>query len=566
MVTRVSSGRRAYIALGIVLASIASVAFAATFNLFSPANGVLKGDPSTYVTTAAVSSDIRGLWTGTCDASTFLRGDGACASVATSPAGSDTQVQYNNAGAFGASSAFTWNGGSSLLNLGTSTVPGTYSVGTYSAMTISGAAMSVPFFAGNSNTQGNLELHSYTSASPAAGSFMYGIRARNTLASPAAVANGDNLLTLGGAGFDGTNYTWGAHIHFLADGTPSAGVLPGALDFQTTPAASNTPTSRLFLSSAGAFRVNGSNGTAGNVLVSGGTGATAWGSVVSTFTGTCNSTTFLRGDGSCQSPGGGGTVTSITAGTGISASPSSPITSSGTLSVDQAFSPTWTGTQTFVGAGSTLLRNSTDEQIRMGGSGAGANPFASFYNTSGVRVGYLQALPGTNNVLIANEMSGGPITLSTTGGGIAALPAGSTVGGTNVCLSSGTNCPAVASSATATYTAVGLTTSPTTTVRWTKIGNIALMSIGAGLTGTSNSTLFTATGTIPAGFQPVRIQNCTLLGVDNGNNVVVGVTIQNGTSTLAFFNNTTSGFTWTNSGTKALGNSPSGQTCAYALD
>lgn len=45
--------------------------------------------------------------------------------------------------------------------------------------------------------------------------------------------------------------------------------------------------------------------------------------------------------------GGSGTVTSITAGTGLSASPSSPITTSGTLSVDQSFTPTWTGTHTY---------------------------------------------------------------------------------------------------------------------------------------------------------------------------------------------------------------------------
>jgi hypothetical protein len=44
--------------------------------------------------------------------------------------------------------------------------------------------------------------------------------------------------------------------------------------------------------------------------------------------------------------GGTGTVTSIAAGTGISASPD-PIVTTGTLAIDQSFTPTWTGLHTF---------------------------------------------------------------------------------------------------------------------------------------------------------------------------------------------------------------------------
>jgi hypothetical protein len=205
---------------------LAASAQAQVFNLFGPSTGILKGSTTTYQTTAAVGTDIPA-------------------------AGATTQVQYNNSGVMGASSNLTWNAGSAILNLGASLTPGSYSVGVPDSMTISGTAMSVPVFMANSNIQGNLELHSYTSATPAAGAFIYGARSRGSITTPSAVTNGDNLLTLGGAGYDGTNYTWGAHIHLQVDGTPSAGVMPGAIDFQTTPTGSNTPASRLFIGNQG---------------------------------------------------------------------------------------------------------------------------------------------------------------------------------------------------------------------------------------------------------------------------------------------------------------------------
>jgi hypothetical protein len=63
--------------LGLLIACSLPV-LAGTFNLFQPATGILKGNSSTYVTTPATSTDVKTLWTGTCDASTYLRGDGAC--------------------------------------------------------------------------------------------------------------------------------------------------------------------------------------------------------------------------------------------------------------------------------------------------------------------------------------------------------------------------------------------------------------------------------------------------------------------------------------------------------
>lgn len=69
-----------------LMAAMSTVALAATFDYFSPATGILVGTSSTYVTTAATSSNVRALWTGTCNASSYLRGDGACAAPVTSVA------------------------------------------------------------------------------------------------------------------------------------------------------------------------------------------------------------------------------------------------------------------------------------------------------------------------------------------------------------------------------------------------------------------------------------------------------------------------------------------------
>lgn len=70
--------KHARLALAVLALTVASVVNAATFNLFQPANGILVGNPSTYVTTAATSSNVISLWSGTCNSTTFLRGDGSC--------------------------------------------------------------------------------------------------------------------------------------------------------------------------------------------------------------------------------------------------------------------------------------------------------------------------------------------------------------------------------------------------------------------------------------------------------------------------------------------------------
>jgi hypothetical protein len=57
--------------------------------------------------------------TGTPSSTTYLRGDNTWATVTSggTPAGSNTQIQYNNSGAFGASANFTWDNTNRILRL-----------------------------------------------------------------------------------------------------------------------------------------------------------------------------------------------------------------------------------------------------------------------------------------------------------------------------------------------------------------------------------------------------------------------------------------------------------------
>ena len=69
------------------------------------------GTPSAAVLTNATGLPIGGISaTGTPSSTTYLRGDGAWAAVAASPAGSNTQVQYNSSGSFAGSSNLTFDG------------------------------------------------------------------------------------------------------------------------------------------------------------------------------------------------------------------------------------------------------------------------------------------------------------------------------------------------------------------------------------------------------------------------------------------------------------------------
>jgi len=357
-----------------MLPVLAGVATAATFNLFQPATGILKGNASTYVTTAAVSSDVIATFTGTCNNGTYLRGDGSC----NTPPGT----------------------GVSSVGL---TMPTGFSVGG-SPITSSGTLAVTTTLNGVVHGNGS------------------GLSASNVLLG----SEVSGTLPVGNGGSGATTLTGVLHGNGTSAFT-AANVALGSEVSGTLPV-SNGGTGAATLT--GVLKGNGTSAF---------TAATS-ADVIGLWSGTCNSGSFLRGDGACAAAGAG-SVTSVAAGTGITASPS-PITTTGTLSVNQAFAPTWTGNHTFQGTTAvTFNGSSTDEQLRL----ARTNAFLSFYNTANTtRTGYIQGNAGSNltiasetGSLIMSSSSGGTITLAAA----AALPASSTVGGTAICLSSGTNCP-----------------------------------------------------------------------------------------------------------------------------
>jgi hypothetical protein len=347
MVTRVSSGRRAYIALGVVLASVASVALAATFNLFQPASGILKGNPSTYITTAATSADVVATFSGTCNSGTVLKGDGSCAAAST---GTVTSVAL--------------------------TAP--------TGLTVTGSPVT---------TSGTLGLTTTLSG----------------------VVHGN------GSGFTAGNVALGSEV---------SGLLPVA---------------------------NGGIGVGTLTGLAKGNGTSAFTSAVASdvyglWAGGCSSSNFLRGDGTCASPGGGGTVTSVamTVPAFLSVS-GSPVTSSGTLGVSLS------GTALPVLNGGTGTTTST----------------------------------GTGNVVLSASPT---LTGTVTAGTVAATAV--TVGGNNVCQSTGTNCPA-SSGVTSLTSGTGIALSPSTItstgsisvtglkVVWARVQSTGTLTDSGGFGGTS---------------------------------------------------------------------------------
>jgi hypothetical protein len=343
-----------------MLPVLAGVATAATFNLFQPATGILKGNASTYVTTAAASSDVIATFTGTCNNGTYLRGDGTCNtppgtgvssvgltmpsgfSVGGSPVTSSGTLAVTTtlSGVInGTGSGFTAATSANVISLWS----GTCNSGTFlrgdgacsAAGTVSSVALTMP---GVFSVTGSPVTSSGTlavAASGTSGGVPYFSGATTMAASAALAAN--QLVLGGGAGTApatlGSLGTTTTVLHGNAAGPPTFGAVSLTADITGTLAVGNGGTGATTLT--GLLTGNGSSAF---------TAATS-ANVIALWSGTCNSGSYLRGDGACAAAGTG-TVTSISAGTGITATPD-PITTTGSIALavsEQEASTTSTGT------------------------------------------------------------------------------------------------------------------------------------------------------------------------------------------------------------------------------
>lgn len=515
----------------LALALVGLPAHAQQYNRFGPANGILKGVTSSPQTSAAVAADVSALWSGTCNAASFLRGDGTCAAPAAgTPGGSTTQVQYNNAGAFAGSAGFTWTDSTHTLLLG---ITGGSTANNGKIQSPDGKALAI----GNS-TNSTTATGGTSSITGQSNTFLNGVGGGG-LVSGGAGLNGGNGGDVGVTGGSSSAANGGA-VNILGGGAPAGSGGPinitGGLNSATLPA-----TISLNATYPGALVIKGTSGewdlgatadpgTNGWVLASQGVGAAPhWVSV---------------GGGSVANPTG---LVGLTA---VNGSATSAIRSDGSPALDQTISPNMTGTWSFKNAGqqSVLVQTTSSSQLAQlevtGSTSAAAMGLCTSQTAALCTAG--SAANDTN--LFAT----GVLHLSNLAGTDYA-----TLGGT-----SSIDLAPVTGSFTATMG--GCTTAATATMDYFKVGPIVtLVADTSGFVCTSNATTFKISG-LPTNIRPARIQEVpTCFFQDNSvtqlcGNASVGLSagdaIDFSLLAVAGAHLTTNTSNWTASGAKGLGN------------
>lgn len=329
-----------FVLLGGVLGGHALDARADVWAKFGSSTGVLKGSATSFQTSAAVAADITSLFSCVADTSHFINGAGTCTVPAgVAPSGAANLVYATPNGSSGAATLRALVGADvPPINLGS---------------TANGGVSSATILLGTNGGTSN-GFFSVTGPATALRTF--------TFPNASATVLTDNTSVTVAQGGTGTN-TLTNHGVLVGSGTSAVSAVAAM-------AADTVLMGQGASANPSAVAVNNCGDS--THAISYNTATHAWG---------CQAITS----------GGTGTVTNVASGTGLSGG---PITSTGTLSVDQSFSPTWTGTHTFTPSGTsplTINHNSgasNDFTITGGGAGAVRGTVINTTNSNGAYAGW----------------------------------------------------------------------------------------------------------------------------------------------------------------------------------
>lgn len=347
----------ALFAVYVLLASYGS-AQANTFNLFSPAAGILKGTPTTYVTTSAAAADVTAIFSGSCSNLTYLRGDGTCATPPGTGGGTVNSVGLTAPSVFSVAGSPVTGTGTLALTFATGQTQNRVLAspdGSSGAIALRAlVADDIPAIPLSTGVTGTLGVnHGGTGAVTLTGPLL----GNGTSAISAAAAS--DIIALWSGTCSGATFLRGNGACAAVGTVTSVGLtVPSGFSVSGSPV---TGSGTLGITGT----LNPAGGGTGVGTISGpikGNGTSAFSAAAAAdiyglWTGLCSATTFLRGDGSCQTPSGGAVRANPTALVGLTAvngSSGNFISADGAPALDQGIAPTWTARHLFTKSGGTL--------------------------------------------------------------------------------------------------------------------------------------------------------------------------------------------------------------------